>query len=241
MLYNSQLKQDKMIRITKFCILATLTISLIAINVVPSLAESTTYYKTNANGKQIKVSKIIHRKKKFIKPIEVKIIKSKEAILEDQKIQAELKAKAEIEKAKVEAQRIEEERILQLKAEQERIRIEQEKANADKLKMEEDRILGELQYKAKLEADRLRAEAAIKAEAERIRIENETIANEANKNAQEESIKNQNIPIVNTSEVLYFGTCKELTSRGLGNFKLGQSVNYTSSRDKDHDGIACEM
>lgn len=36
------------------------------------------------------------------------------------------------------------------------------------------------------------------------------------------------------------GTCKSLTTKGYGNFKLGDA-NYTKKRDADRDGIACEM
>lgn len=36
------------------------------------------------------------------------------------------------------------------------------------------------------------------------------------------------------------GTCKELKVSGVGsNFRLGDA-NYTSARDQDSDGIACE-
>ena len=35
------------------------------------------------------------------------------------------------------------------------------------------------------------------------------------------------------------GTCKQLRSMGLSDFRPGDP-NYTSSRDRDHDGIACE-
>jgi hypothetical protein len=36
------------------------------------------------------------------------------------------------------------------------------------------------------------------------------------------------------------GTCTELRKRGLGNWPRGD-VNYSKSRDRDNDGIACEL
>ena len=35
------------------------------------------------------------------------------------------------------------------------------------------------------------------------------------------------------------GTCKELRAKGLSDFRPGDP-NYTSSRDRDKDGVACE-
>lgn len=35
------------------------------------------------------------------------------------------------------------------------------------------------------------------------------------------------------------GTCKELKAMGLGNFGVNDP-NYTDSRDRDNDGVACE-
>lgn len=36
------------------------------------------------------------------------------------------------------------------------------------------------------------------------------------------------------------GSCKELNARGLGNFQAGDP-NYSSRRDRDNDGLACEF
>jgi micrococcal nuclease len=41
-------------------------------------------------------------------------------------------------------------------------------------------------------------------------------------------------------EQYYAGTCTELKKRGLGNFPRG-SVNYSAARDRDGDGMACEL
>lgn len=54
-----------------------------------------------------------------------------------------------------------------------------------------------------------------------------------------------NIAPVNTevanipSDPFISGSCKELKERGLGPFYEGD-INYTSSRDRDNDGVACE-
>jgi Skp family chaperone for outer membrane proteins len=44
----------------------------------------------------------------------------------------------------------------------------------------------------------------------------------------------------NTSSGYIAGSCKELAARGLGNWKRGDP-NYNTSRDRDNDGIACEL
>lgn len=44
----------------------------------------------------------------------------------------------------------------------------------------------------------------------------------------------------NNGEVFIAGSCTELRKRGIGNFPKG-SVNYTANRDRNNDGIACEL
>jgi uncharacterized protein YkwD len=46
-------------------------------------------------------------------------------------------------------------------------------------------------------------------------------------------------PVQEKSSGYVAGTCKELKAQGLSDFRPGDP-NYTSARDRDNDGVACE-
>ena len=48
-------------------------------------------------------------------------------------------------------------------------------------------------------------------------------------------------PVATAQSDYISGTCKQLKAQGLGPFyQSGNDPNYTSARDRDRDGIACE-
>jgi flagellar biosynthesis GTPase FlhF len=130
-----------------------------------------------------------------------------------------------------------------------------QKAKVDQIQKEKD----EADRKAKMakeEADKselakIETERKAKEEAEINRVKEEQAKQETLQIQQQQPVtQQQNIistppkQIINQPEAsldgFIPGTCIELKKRGLGNWPKGD-VNYTSSRDRDKDGIACNL
>jgi hypothetical protein len=154
---------------------------------------------------------------------------------------------AKKEAAKAAAEKVERERVARAEAERaakveaERV-AEKEAERQARTKEEERRVQAEVEASAELERQSRSAVRERPIQSELMREEprrvtgrspqvSETMPEEARVEAQtaEPSSSGGYIP----------GTCKDLKRMGLGRFTVGDP-NYTSARDRDGDGIACE-
>ena len=55
-----------------------------------------------------------------------------------------------------------------------------------------------------------------------------------------QELPKQEIQIEKSGEKYIAGSCKSLNEKGFGNFRVGDP-NYTKTRDRNNDGVACEM